>query len=94
MARNRNGDEALIEVTIGRPVRVDGARVEHSCSVILSGLVAWDIAIFGTSALQAAELALVAVRSRLAGMERSWDFFDDQGLPLSFGWIPDEDAAT
>ena len=94
MARNRNGDEALVEVTIGGPERVQGARGEHTCPVVLTGLVTWSIDICGSSALQAAELALFAVRSRLAGMERVWSFHDDEGQPLSFGGVPDEGATS
>jgi len=73
---------------------LQGARGEHSCSVVLTGLVTWRIDIVGTSSLQAAELALYAVRSRLAGMEGAWAFLDDQGQPLSFGRGPDPDTAT
>jgi len=69
-------------------MRVLGAQGEHACSVVLRGLVTWKIEIFGASALQAAELALVAVRGRIASLERRWSFFDDKGLPVSFGWTP------
>ncbi len=93
-ARNRNGDEAFVEVAIGRPERVQGARGEHSCPVVLTGLVTWNIEIFGSSALQATELAFFSVRSRLAGMERVWSFYDDKGESLSFAGIPNEGATS
>jgi hypothetical protein len=92
-AQNIDGDQVSIDIFIGGPVRVQGAHGEHTCAVSLTGLINWNIEIFGASSLQAAELALFSVRSRLSSMENAWKFFDSEGLHVSFGGRPG-DAPT
>lgn len=79
---------------IGSPVRIQAGRGEHTCLVTLTGLVTWEVQIYGASALQAAELAIVAVRMRLASMEHAWKFFDRDGTSVSFGWTLEEALPT
>ena len=85
VARPRDGGaSSWLDARIHLPVRITGGQGDHACRLQLSGIVDWDVQIFGSSAIQASCLAFNTLQDRLAGLESRWMFLDSQESDLTF----------
>lgn len=84
--RIKTGECDFVAFDIARPEPVSEVLADYGCRVVISGIIESEWRIVGASAPQACELAFMAVRQRLAGLDVDWQLFDSRGHAVTFAW--------